>query len=94
MHDALEELITCGDTSFNAQDMISRVARLSDVIPGKEVTGFEEQFNVCMAIVTAYSYVLNLLSKCHNHYLKTALLIKRLFLNDVYTSVCTTNLSV
>ena len=54
MHDALEELITCGDTSFNAQDMILRVARLGDVVPGKEITGFEEQFNVRMYVYCTY----------------------------------------
>ena len=51
MHDALEELITCGDTSFtfSVQDTISRMGKLNDVIPGKEITGFDEQFEVSVA---------------------------------------------
>lgn len=59
MHDALEELITCGDTSFNVQDMISRMGKLSSVIPGKEITGFYEQFDVRVVPVLAWnSYIL------------------------------------
>ena len=46
VHDALEELITCGDTSFSVQNMTSRMTELSSVIPGKEITGFKEQFEV------------------------------------------------
>ena len=28
------------------------MAKLSNVIPGKEITGFDEQFNVCMLIIS------------------------------------------
>ena len=28
--------------------MITRMAQLSEVAPGKEITGFDEQFNVCV----------------------------------------------
>ena len=34
--------------------MILRVARLGDVVPGKEITGFEEQFNVRMYVYCTY----------------------------------------
>ena len=50
IHDALEELITCRETAFNAQDMITRVNKLNSVVAGKGVTGFKEQFDVCILI--------------------------------------------
>ena len=52
IHDALEELITCGETAFNVQDMVTRVNRLNSVVAGKGVTGFKEQFDVCVPYVT------------------------------------------
>lgn len=47
IHDALEELITCGDTSFNVQSMRVKVNRMGKVNPETELTGFQEQFQVC-----------------------------------------------
>ena len=46
IHDALEELITCGDTSFNVQSMRVKVNRMGKVNPETEKTGFQEQFEV------------------------------------------------
>ena len=50
IHDALEELITCGDTSFNVQSMRVKVNRMGKVNPETELTGFQEQFQVCMCM--------------------------------------------
>ena len=46
IHDALEELITCGDTSFNVQNMRVKVNRMSKVNPETEITGYQKQFQV------------------------------------------------
>jgi len=46
IHDALEELITCGDTSFNVQNMRVKVNRMSKVNPETGITGYQKQFQV------------------------------------------------
>ena len=46
IHDALEELITCGDTSFNVQSMRVKVNQMAKVNPETGITGFQEQFEV------------------------------------------------
>ena len=46
IHDALCELITCGETDVAAPALKVKIQRLSKVIPGKGVTGFQEQFQV------------------------------------------------
>ena len=47
IHDALEELITCGETSIQAPQLREAINALTMVDPNTAVTGFEEQFNVC-----------------------------------------------
>ena len=47
-HDALEELITCGETDIKAAGLRVKVNRLRKTIPGKGITGFAEQFQVAI----------------------------------------------
>ena len=46
IHDALDELITCGETDISAAGLRVKVNRLKKTIPGKGITGFAEQFKV------------------------------------------------
>ena len=46
IHDALEELITCGDTSIGAPSMRDAINSLNRVDPESATTGFEDQFKV------------------------------------------------
>ena len=50
IHDALDELITCGETDISAAGLRVKVNRLRKVVPGKGITGFAEQFQVEMII--------------------------------------------
>ena len=50
IHDALDELITCGETDISAAGLRVKVNRLRKVVPGKGITGFAEQFQVKMII--------------------------------------------
>ena len=46
IHDALCELITCGETDIAAPALKVKIQRLSKVLPGKGISGFQEQFRV------------------------------------------------
>ena len=48
IHDALEELITCGETSISAPELRDVITSLSKVNPSTpaHITYFEEQFQV------------------------------------------------
>ena len=46
IHDALEELITCGETDISVGNMRLKVNRLYKIVPGKAISGFEDQFKV------------------------------------------------
>ena len=46
IHDALDELITCGETDIKAAGLRVKVNRLRKTIPGKGITGFAKQFQV------------------------------------------------
>ena len=46
IHDALEELITCGETDISAGNMRMKMNRLHKIVPGKAISGFEDQFKV------------------------------------------------
>ena len=47
IHDALVELITCGETSIQAPQLREAINTLNRVVPNIAMfTGFEEQFNV------------------------------------------------
>ena len=45
IHDALNKLITCGETAFNVQSSGVKVGRMSRAIPGINKTGSQEQFD-------------------------------------------------
>ena len=58
IHDALEELITCGETDISAGNLRVKVNKLHKIIPGKAISGFEDQFrvgSVKIDIKSAYS---------------------------------------
>ena len=59
IHDALDELILCGETAFNVQNLRVKISRMSKTVPGKSVTGFQEQFKVSILcnIVTLHNFV-------------------------------------
>ena len=64
IHDALDELITCGETDISAAGLRVKVNRLRKVVPGKGITGFAEQFQVEM--IMKFDLVLQPLSAaCH-----------------------------
>ena len=46
IHDALEELITCGETDISAGNLRVKVNKLHKIIPSKAISGFEDQFKV------------------------------------------------
>ena len=48
IHDALEELITCGNTEISAVDLRIAMNRLKNNAPGTYITQFQQQFEVCI----------------------------------------------
>ena len=54
IHDALDELITCGETDISAAGLRVKVNRLRKTIPGKGITGFAEQFQVDIKYTNNY----------------------------------------
>ena len=48
IHDAIDELITCGDTSISSTNLRSVIAVLHNTVPGKDITGYQKQFQVNM----------------------------------------------
>ena len=46
IHDALNELIMCGETEIAATNLRTAINHLSTQIEAKEITGFEHQFQV------------------------------------------------
>ena len=46
IHDALDEYITCGDTSISVTNLRVSVNSLSMTKSGKTINGFQEQFVV------------------------------------------------
>ena len=46
IHDALDEIINCGETAFNAQNICIKLKRLLKVSPETNKTGFQDQFEV------------------------------------------------
>ena len=46
IHDALNELITCGQTDIVASALRTKVNFLSKIVPAKGITGFQNQFQV------------------------------------------------
>ena len=46
IHDALVELVTCGDTSVPAKALRGHIKKMVRNIPGEDVSGFTAQFRV------------------------------------------------
>ena len=55
IHDALEELITCGDTAILSHNLRHDIGKLGKIVPEKFITGFQNQFEVSN-ISTSYTY--------------------------------------
>ena len=51
IHDALDELITCGETDIPAAGLRVKVNHLKKTIPGSGITGFARQFKVQFVLV-------------------------------------------
>ncbi len=48
IHNALDELVTCGDTEIAAVNMRITIGKLSGTVEGREnISGFQKQFKVC-----------------------------------------------
>ena len=60
IHDVLEELITCGETDISAGNLRVKVNKLHKIIPGKAISGFEDQFNVGLMVMKLVSISLTL----------------------------------
>ena len=54
IHDALEELITCGETAIRAPQLRKTLVDLNKVDPNTATTGFEEQFKVHLYLLSHY----------------------------------------
>ena len=50
IHDALDELITCGETEIAASNLRVKVGRMQKNIPGKGANAFFEQFQVRQSV--------------------------------------------
>ena len=46
IHDALDELITCGETDISTSQLRITVNKMKEIVYSNEVSGFEEQFQV------------------------------------------------
>ena len=55
VHDALCEVIRCGDTEIPASRLSSAVESMAKTLPGQTITGFQEQFQVRYKTVTSNS---------------------------------------
>ena len=50
IHDALEEMITCGDTSISSANLRTKIGNMHRIIPDKSIAGFSDQFQVRMRL--------------------------------------------
>lgn len=48
IHDALSEYVTCGETEITANNLRAKFNHLTKQIPGKGMTGFQNQFQVSL----------------------------------------------
>ena len=46
IHNALDELITCGETEIAAANMRIVIGRLGRTLPSRDITGFHQQYEV------------------------------------------------
>ena len=54
IHDALDELITCGQTAIQAPELREELILLNKVDPMNMMTGFEQQFQVPLLCLTSW----------------------------------------
>ena len=52
IHYVLCELITCDEADIAAPALKVKIQWLPKVVPGKGLTGFQEQFQVCVLIMS------------------------------------------
>ena len=50
VHDALCEVIQCGDTEISASRLNAAVEVMAQSLPGETFTGFQQQFQVRMIV--------------------------------------------
>ena len=55
IHDALEELITCGDTAILSHNLHAKIETLGRIVHGKITSGFQDQFEVYMYYMYVYA---------------------------------------
>ena len=48
VHDALSELVLCGETDIPATDIRISINNLKKTITGENITGFQKQFQVSL----------------------------------------------
>ena len=60
IHDALNEFITCGETDIAAENLQLAINKLSRPADGKEISGFQNQFEVRRGLSENSSNILNL----------------------------------
>ena len=48
IHDALLEIVTCGDTQISAADLRATLNKMETENPNTHKTAFQEQFEVCI----------------------------------------------
>ena len=51
IHDALCEVIQCGDTEILASRLSSTVENMAQTMSGETITGFQQQFQVSKVLV-------------------------------------------
>ena len=61
VHDALCEVIQCGDTEILASRLSSTVENMAQNISGQTITGFQEQFQVSTVLTTFQYYCIAML---------------------------------
>ena len=59
IHDALEELITCGKNEISVADLRIAMNRLSTAHPDTCISGFQQQFQVCILL-----YIMSCINVC------------------------------
>ena len=57
IHDALDELITCGETDIAASNLRARVNKMHKIVPGKNMSGFQDQFQVSPNLILVIIYI-------------------------------------
>ena len=64
IHDALCEVIQCGDTEIQASRLKSTLESMAETLPGQTITGFQEQFQVSPFTVGTEYIALSVGDKC------------------------------